>query len=296
MNNRYEHSTRGYEEQSIFSATPKPRYEKASIFSYFFGQNGLPGFIIPLLLFLGLIGVVWYSYPKAGEDVVVAVIQADPTAYRHIPTDVGGMEIEYQDKAVFEPLETNPKKTEVEQLIVVEEEPIDRAKIFKNSPVRKPDFKPMMKANSKHELNLDLKLKQTGEMVESLIAGEETVPTSSLKKRLKQPNKVVETKAVAKKNVVVAPVKTITKTADKTGWAIQLGAFSSKDLAKKAWKTESRKYPNILAGYVHDIHHIDLGNKGVFYRLRLGNFKEKSDAASFCDKLKVKGGSCLVTK
>ena len=53
-------------------------------------------------------------------------------------------------------------------------------------------------------------------------------------------------------------------------------------------------YPKILGGYGANIQRADLGDKGVFYRARLGPFAP-ADAKRMCDDLKAAGGDCLLT-
>jgi cell division protein FtsN len=46
--------------------------------------------------------------------------------------------------------------------------------------------------------------------------------------------------------------------------------------------------PNIVS--------VDLGEKGTWYRVRVGSFADKAGAADFCAKLKAEGASCLPAK
>jgi cell division protein FtsN len=52
----------------------------------------------------------------------------------------------------------------------------------------------------------------------------------------------------------------------------------------------------MAANYSENVQKADLGDKGTWYRLRMGGFSDKAAAASFCEKLKADGGSCLVAK
>lgn len=76
---------------------------------------------------------------------------------------------------------------------------------------------------------------------------------------------------------------------------LQIGAYKSQADADAAWKTFKSKHP-MAGGYSEDVRKADLGDKGIWYRLRMGSFADKSAAASFCEKLKADGGSCLVAK
>ncbi|MGD0145045.1 MAG: SPOR domain-containing protein [Rhizomicrobium sp.] len=41
---------------------------------------------------------------------------------------------------------------------------------------------------------------------------------------------------------------------------------------------------------------VDLGDKGIWYRLRVGPFASKTDAGALCGKLKADGGDCIPAK
>jgi cell division protein FtsN len=40
----------------------------------------------------------------------------------------------------------------------------------------------------------------------------------------------------------------------------------------------------------------DLGKKGIYYRVRLTGYDDKSEASGVCSKLKKNGVSCFVSK
>jgi hypothetical protein len=72
---------------------------------------------------------------------------------------------------------------------------------------------------------------------------------------------------------------------------VQLGAYRSEDEAKKAWSQAAKKYA-ALAGKSPTIVRADLGDKGVYYRLRAG----VADAKATCAKLSAAGQACIVVK
>jgi len=78
-------------------------------------------------------------------------------------------------------------------------------------------------------------------------------------------------------------------------YVLQIGAYKSQADADAAWKTFTSKHP-MAGGYSEDVRKADLGDKGTWYRLRMGSFSDKAAATSFCEKLKSDGGNCLVAK
>jgi cell division protein FtsN len=76
---------------------------------------------------------------------------------------------------------------------------------------------------------------------------------------------------------------------------LQIGSYKSEDEANAAWKSFQAKHP-MVGGYEQDIKKVDLGDKGTWYRLRVGAFADKSAAGTFCAKLKADGGDCIPSK
>lgn len=93
----------------------------------------------------------------------------------------------------------------------------------------------------------------------------------------------------------VASVETPKPAAAHGGYLLQIGAYKSEEEAAAAWHAYQAKHA-MLGGYESNIKQVDLGDKGVWYRLRIGGFAGKDAATGFCDKLKADGGSCFLAK
>lgn len=78
-------------------------------------------------------------------------------------------------------------------------------------------------------------------------------------------------------------------------YLLQIGAYKSHDDAESAWHDFRNRHP-VVGGYQSDIRKADLGDKGIWYRLRIGSFVDKDAASEFCSKLKADGASCLIAK
>ena len=80
-------------------------------------------------------------------------------------------------------------------------------------------------------------------------------------------------------------------------FVIQLASVRSNEAAKSTWEDVKVKYKNLIKSELyHDIKTVDLGNKGIYYRLRVAGFKNKEMAKTFCDKLKDLNQACFVTR
>jgi cell division protein FtsN len=80
------------------------------------------------------------------------------------------------------------------------------------------------------------------------------------------------------------------------GYALQIGAYKSQEDASAAWRAYRSKHAVLLAGYAQDVQRADLGDKGVWYRLRIAGFASKDVADAMCDQLKADGGNCIPAK
>ena len=77
-------------------------------------------------------------------------------------------------------------------------------------------------------------------------------------------------------------------------YMLQIGAFKSQAEAAAAWKTYQGKHAALLSGYSDNVQQADLGEKGTWYRLRIGGFADKEVATALCDRLKADGGACML--
>jgi len=77
-------------------------------------------------------------------------------------------------------------------------------------------------------------------------------------------------------------------------YTLQIGAFKSQAEAETAWRSYKGKHAALLAGYSDNIQQVDLGEKGTWYRLRVGGFADREVASALCDRLKADGGACIL--
>ena len=79
-------------------------------------------------------------------------------------------------------------------------------------------------------------------------------------------------------------------------YVLQIGAYKSQSDADTAWKAYQAKHSALLVGYGPDVQKADLGDKGTWFRLRVGGFADKDVATALCDRLKADQGSCFLSK
>ncbi len=77
---------------------------------------------------------------------------------------------------------------------------------------------------------------------------------------------------------------------------IQLGSFRTEKSAEAALKKLKNKFPYIPKDKKGNIEFIDLGEKGIFYRLQLSPFSNRALASELCGQLKENKQNCFVVK
>ncbi len=90
-----------------------------------------------------------------------------------------------------------------------------------------------------------------------------------------------------------APASTPPATAG-SAYVLQIGAYKSQADAEGAWKTYKARHAGLLSGYSDNIQQVDLGERGTWYRLRIGGLSDREVATALCDRLKADGGACIL--
>ncbi len=90
------------------------------------------------------------------------------------------------------------------------------------------------------------------------------------------------------------PVKTAPPTSGGI-YVVQLASVRSSEAAEVEWAKASSRAPSLVPKAQKNITTVDLGDKGVWHRVRAGSFDSRAAAAAFCDAYKAAGGDCFVT-
>lgn len=77
---------------------------------------------------------------------------------------------------------------------------------------------------------------------------------------------------------------------------VQVGAFRSDEEAVAQWNRMESKLGDYLNGKSRDVERADLGDRGVYHRLRIGPFSSSDAASSYCAGLKERGQDCLIKR
>ena len=78
------------------------------------------------------------------------------------------------------------------------------------------------------------------------------------------------------------------------GMMVQISSQRTQDAAQATFRDLQARYSGVLGGYQANIQKADLGDRGTYYRVRVGPFAA-ADAQSVCGALKNAGGDCVLS-
>ncbi len=81
-----------------------------------------------------------------------------------------------------------------------------------------------------------------------------------------------------------------------SSYFVQLSSERGETIAQRRFIMLQRDHPDLLAELSATIKEVDLGRRGIFYRLYVGPFSGKQAAKTLCAALKKRGNDCLVRK
>jgi hypothetical protein len=77
-------------------------------------------------------------------------------------------------------------------------------------------------------------------------------------------------------------------------YVAQLAALQSEAAVDPAWRRLSSRAPQLFGQARLDVERADLGQRGIYYRLRAGYFADRANAARFCARIRQMGQDCIV--
>lgn len=225
-----------------------------------------------LVVFAGVVFLAYRQGDQQGMNGAPPVLRADGEPTKELPENPGGKKFPHQDAGVYNRIagdgQTAPGDSE--QLLPPAEEPL----AIDNSAVSPSDQRAMDRMAQAIETS-PLEPAGEGARVEDAAPVEGAAPAGEA--------------APVKEAPAAAPAPG----AAGGGYVVQLAAFRDEPAAREAFGKLQSKYPDLLGSLGIDIQRADLGDKGIYYRLRAG-YLEKAAADTLCGQLEAKGQGCLV--
>lgn len=257
-------------------------------------------------------GIAWYAYDwgvSQFNTTRLPIILADSEPIKSRPESPGGLEVPNQNIALLNDLSPDPLKPQVERLLPPLETP--RPPLGEIAEAEIPSF-----TSPPLETAAGPAARSTDGTQESAMPPPPPEPQAAAPKIEAPPAPAIQVPTVEAPTVeaptveaptVQAPtpapqvetpqVAALPSASAATGaYVVQLAALRAKDSARPAWARLQKAHPALLGERVLTIQEIDLGERGLFYRVQAGFFAERADASGLCNSLKARGQDCLVVK
>ncbi len=279
-------------------------------------------------------GSVWLGFRHSAgisDEASLPLVKADPRPLKSRPAQPGGLEVPNQDKLVFDRLDPGAAPPMVERLLPPPEAPMPRpvAPVAASPPVAEG-----ADARGASRTAIETVMAPPPMPLRSGLPGSEppattavpagssplaVVPTAPLTPAIAPkpggaaaPSPTAAAKpaaaqsptskpgtsvpAPAKPGGTTAPVA-VAKPTPLTGghMRVQVGAVLSEADAKSEWKRLQSRHPELLGGLSLSVVRVDLGEKGIRFRLQAGPVDE-ARARFICDQLKGQNLGCQLAR
>lgn len=267
-------------------------------------------------------GILWWAYSSETQPVdgEVPVIVAEDAPIKEKPAEEGGLEVPDQDKLVYDNIADGPETPgQAEQLLPGPEEPVvppqPAAPVATAPATAQPA--PLGVAGQEGETApgvgapaaADPALAATPTTPQPQAA---TAPTSSESQAAAAPTApepqaatapaepaapVAAEPPPAPTQQAAAPAASVpAKSAAGGSWKIQLAAVKSEPGARQEWVRLQKVHPDLLGDMKLTVQEVDLGTKGIFFRIQGGPLPDRTTAEDVCAELKATKQACLVVK
>ena len=253
-----------------------------------------------LVALVGLGGIAWYAYDwgiSQFDTTRLPVILADSEPIKSRPESPGGLEVPNQNVAVLNDLAPDPETPQVERLLPPPETPKPPQTEIAEAEAENIAGPPLETASGPADETQESALPPppppeplTAEPLASGTLLAPQIADAALEPKVEA--ELVEAPPTPAPQVAALPPAS----APAGAFVVQLAALKVKDSARPAWARLQKAHPALLGERVLAIQEVDLGERGVFYRVQAGFFAERAEALDLCNSLKARGQDCLVVK
>lgn len=217
------------------------------------------------------------------------LIVAEPEPYKVKPKDPGGMQVENQDILVYERVGGSSAEPVAENILPPPEAPKTPVQVEPAAVVSEVVEEAIEAVTDKPvptEPVRDVVEKVADTIKEAEVAAQAT------------PEAVPAPAVVAAVPVAPEPKQSLENmvAALSGDYLIQIAALRSAEAAEGEWLRISKRHPDLLGGYTSKVVRADLGERGIFFRLRAGPLKDRPAAEKLCESLAAQNVGCLVVR
>ncbi len=221
--------------------------------------------------------VVWWAHNQdvkaGGRGLEPLVVQAPATPSRVKPENAGGLTVPNQDKEVFNRLQPNTVPAQPEKLLPGSTNPkLPAGGILPTPAAPKPP-----------DTEVAAKTPTPMQAATPAAATPGSGPTPA----------VTETKPAATESGPSIASLIDNMSGPSGGWRVQVASVKNEDVAKSTWARLQSAHGDVMANLRMQAVRVDLGDKGVWYRVQGGPLDEKQ-AQSVCNTLKTRKADCVL--
>ncbi len=240
----------------------------------------------------------WFVFGPGGgvNRGATPLIVAEPEPYKVRPEDPGGMQVENQDKLVYERLGSTAPEAGVENILPPPERP--RAPQPASPEAQTPEVNAADSGPDESQSASPPAVAETepvpapeseSQPVPAQPAAEPTAPVQVETAPASQPAPVQtqEPSAQSLESMVAAL---------SGDYLIQIAALRSEEAALGEWTRVQTRLPELLGAFEPLVVRADLGERGIFYRLRAGPLENRTAADTLCQALAAEDVGCLVVR
>lgn len=239
--------------------------------------------LIALVAMLGSSGAFYALYramTRPAAPAAVPLIHADASPVQHRPANPGGMQIPGQGTMVLDNGQGEPK---VEQLLPPPEAPLPRPTPAEPAAAAPPAAPAPVAASPA----------TPAAPAPAPLAPVAATPAPPPVAVAEPPKPAPEKPVAALERPKAAPAA---PAATGRGYRLQVGAVRSAEAAKLEWERLKRLHGDVLGTLGVATERVDLGAKGIFYRIQAGPIADAAQAERDCSELKQHGVGCILVK
>ncbi|MFZ5783359.1 MAG: SPOR domain-containing protein [Pseudomonadota bacterium] len=226
--------------------------------------------------------VVWWAHNQdvkaGGRGLEPLVVQAPATPSRIKPENAGGLTVPNQDKEVFNRIAPGTVPTQPEKLLAAPVTPKLPAEGLPTPAGPKPP---------------DSEVARTPTPLQAATpAAAGAGPQSTTVPATAPPVTAAPTPAPATETGPSIASLIENMSGPTGGWRVQVASVKNEDVAKSTWARLQSAHGDVMANLRMQAVRVDLGDRGVWYRVQAGPLDEKQ-AQNVCSTLKRRKADCV---
>lgn len=262
------------------------------------GRGLMIGVAIGLVAVAGLGLYMWSNgmLSPGASSGPPPLVEADPDPYKVKPENPGGMQVANQDKLVYERVaKGETAEPRVENLLPAPEQPKAPPRPAETAP--EPAPAPVAEAQAEPAAP---PAQEAATAPAATEAGPEPASGTAATESGEDDLAAAVAAATGGRAPAAAAPPAETQTAavapalPEGAFLVQLASARSEEGALSEWSRISGRHKDVLGSLSPAVSRVDLGEKGVFFRLRAGPLADRAAAESLCATLGAQNVGCIV--